>query len=144
VIRAFRAQGRTVMLTTHYMDEAERLCDRVAVVDRGTVIALGSPAKLIAQLGGENIVSFSLEKGAQPLDETELARLPSVRSSRCDADSYSLAVEQQHLALPALLTHLQTTGRTLANLKTRHATLEDVFVSLTGRHLEEPANGQPA
>src|SRR4029450_7413426 len=53
VIRGFRARGRTVLLTTHYMDEAERLCDRVAVVDHGRIIALGSPAKLIAQLGGE-------------------------------------------------------------------------------------------
>jgi len=149
VIRTFRAQGRAVMLTTHYMDEAERLCDRVAVVDHGKVIALGTPAKLIAQLGGENIVSFSLVEGSQPLDEAELARLPSVRSARRDADNYALAVEQPHIALPALLAHLQATDHTLANLTTRHATLEDVFVSLTGRHLdsesaEEPANGQPA
>jgi ABC-2 type transport system ATP-binding protein len=149
VIRTFRAKGRTVMLTTHYMDEAERLCDRVAVVDHGKIIALGSPAKLIAQLGGENIVSFSLEAGSKPFDDGELSRLPSVRSARRDDDAFSLAVEQPHVALPALLAHLQATGRTLAHLTTRHATLEDVFVSLTGRHLdpqseEEPAHGQSA
>jgi ABC-2 type transport system ATP-binding protein len=149
VIRSFRARGRTVMITTHYMDEAERLCDRVAVVDHGRVIALGTPAKLIAQLGGENIVSFSLDKAAQPIDEAELGRLPSVRSARSDAGGYSLAVEQPHVALPALLSHLQATGRPLAHLTTRHATLEDVFVSLTGRHLDpssvqEPTNGQVA
>jgi ABC-2 type transport system ATP-binding protein len=149
VIRTFRALGRTVMLTTHYMDEAERLCDRVAVVDHGKIIALGSPAKLIAQLGGENIVSFSLEAGSKPFDDGELARLPAVRSARRDDDAFSLAVEQPHVALPALLAHLQATGRTLAHLTTRHATLEDVFVSLTGRHLdpqseEEPAHGQSA
>jgi len=108
------------------------------------VIALGTPAELIAKLGGENIVSFSLVEGSQPLDEADLARLPSVRSARCDAGSHSLAVEQPHIALPALLGHLQASGRTLANMTTRHATLEDVFVSLTGRNLEEPANGQPA
>jgi ABC-2 type transport system ATP-binding protein len=145
VIRTFRAKGRTVLLTTHYMDEAERLCDRVAVVDHGQIIALGSPARLIAQLGGENIISFSLEGGSQPLDDAALARLPSVRSARGGVDGYSLTVEQPHVALPALLGHLQGTGRALAHLTTRHATLEDVFVSLTGRHLEEePANGQPA
>jgi ABC-2 type transport system ATP-binding protein len=149
VIRSFRSGGRTVMLTTHYMDEAERLCDRVAVVDHGKVIALGSPAELIAQLGGENIIAFSLAEGAPPLADADLARLPSVRSARCDAGTYNLAVEQPHVALPAVLNLLQTTNRPLANLTTRHATLEDVFVSLTGRHLstddtEEPVHGQPA
>jgi ABC-2 type transport system ATP-binding protein len=149
VIRNFRSGGRTVMLTTHYMDEAERLCDRVAVVDHGQVIALGTPAELIAKLGGENIVAFSLADGSTPLADADLARLPSVRSARCDAGTYSLAVEQPHVALPAVLQLLQTTNRPLANLTTRHATLEDVFVSLTGRHLdpdaaEETADGQPA
>jgi ABC-2 type transport system ATP-binding protein len=149
VIRSFRSKGRTVMITTHYMDEAERLCDRVAVVDHGKVIALGTPAKLIAQLGGENIVVFSLSETSPPANNAELARLPSVRSIRTDAGAYSLAVEHPHVALPALLAYLQAGGHALANLTTRHATLEDVFVSLTGRHLvaesgEEPENGQPA
>jgi ABC-2 type transport system ATP-binding protein len=145
VIHGFRASGRTVMLTTHYMDEAERLCDRVAVVDHGKVIALGTPKELIARLGGENIVEFTLADRSPAADEAELARLPSVRSAHRDAAAYSLAVEQPHVALPALLSYLQASGRTLANLTTRHATLEDVFVSLTGRHLEEEkdANGQP-
>jgi ABC-2 type transport system ATP-binding protein len=149
LIRSFRASGKTVMITTHYMDEAERLCDRVAVVDHGRVIACGTPTRLIAQLGGENIVSFSLDDRSAPVDEAELGRLPSVRSARLVAGTYSLAVDQPHVALPALLTHLQATGRALAHLTTRHATLEDVFVSLTGRHLDpqsalEPANGQTA
>jgi ABC-2 type transport system ATP-binding protein len=142
VIRQFRAKGRTVMLTTHYMDEAERLCDRVAVVDQGKVIALGTPQKLIAQLGGENVIDFALVEGSQAADEEELARLPSVRSVRLDADRYTLSVSEPHVALPALLTHLAQGQRPLAQLTTRHATLEDVFVSLTGRHLEEPQNGK--
>jgi ABC-2 type transport system ATP-binding protein len=143
VIGQFRKTGRTVMLTTHYMDEAERLCDRVAIVDHGQVIALGSPAQLIAQLGGENIVDFALEAAAPALDEAELSRLPAVRSARAAAEGYSLAVTQPHVALPALLAFLQSRGLALAHLTTRHATLEDVFVSLTGRHLEEQANGKP-
>jgi ABC-2 type transport system ATP-binding protein len=141
VIGAYKATGRTVMLTTHYMDEAERLCDRVAIVDHGKVIALGSPAELIAQLGGENIVDFSLAASNLISDE-ELSRLPSVRSARRDAETYSLAVEQPHIALPALLNLLQSRGQALASLTTRHATLEDVFVSLTGRHLREGNNGR--
>jgi ABC-2 type transport system ATP-binding protein len=141
VIHGFRKTGRTVMLTTHYMDEAERLCDRVAVVDQGKVIALGTPRELIARLGGENVIEFTLAEGSPAADEKELGRLPAVRSVAREAAAYHLAVEQPHVALPALLAHLQTSGRPLANLTTRHATLEDVFVSLTGRHLQE---GEPA
>jgi ABC-2 type transport system ATP-binding protein len=142
VIHGFRKTGRTVMLTTHYMDEAERLCDRVAVVDQGQVIALGTPKELIAQLGGENVIEFTLAEGAPAADEAELGRLPAVRSVAREAAAYHLTVEHPHVALPALLAHLQAGGRGLANLTTRHATLEDVFVSLTGRHLqeEEPAD----
>jgi ABC-2 type transport system ATP-binding protein len=147
VIGDYKATGRTVMLTTHYMDEAERLCDRVAIVDSGRVIALGTPGELIAQLGGENIVDFSLAGGVDspsvaPLDAGQLSSLPSVKSARHDDGSYTLAIEQPHIALPALLNLLQGRGLTLASLTTRHATLEDVFVSLTGRHLREGANGQ--
>jgi len=142
VIHAFRAGGRTVMLTTHYMDEAERLCDRVAVVDHGRIIALGSPAELIAKLGGENMLEFSLVAGAPTLVESDLAALPSVRLARLDAGVHSLAVEQPHVALPALLALLQAKGAALANLTTRHATLEDVFVALTGRHLRDGNNGE--
>ena len=141
VIGQFKKTGRTVMLTTHYMDEAERLCDRVAIVDRGRVIALGTPTKLIADLGGENIIDFALEQPAPPLPDADLARIASVKSVRASGESYSLAVEQPHVALPALLSFLQSRGAALAHLTTRHATLEDVFVSLTGRHLqEEPAD----
>jgi len=142
VISGYKATGRTVMLTTHYMDEAERLCDRVAIVDHGKTIALGTPHELIQQLGGENIVGFSLADGGAPLDEGDLSRLPTVRAARRESEGYSLAVEQPHVALTALLSLLQSRGAALASLTTRHATLEDVFVSLTGRHLREGENGQ--
>ena len=107
------------------------------------VEVLGTPAELIAQLGGENIIDFSLEQHSPPLDEMELGHLPSVRSARQAGGSYSLAVEQPHVALPAILALLHAKSAPLASLTTRHATLEDVFVSLTGRHLEERQNGQP-
>lgn len=136
VIRQFKALGRTVMLTTHYMDEAERLCDRVAIVDHGKVIALGTPGELIARLGGEHMVDISLTEDSSPLDDQELSGLPSVRSVRREGDAFSLTVDYPHVALPALLSLQQSRGAKLAQLTTRHATLEDVFVSLTGRHLE--------
>jgi ABC-2 type transport system ATP-binding protein len=137
VIKQFRSTGRTVMLTTHYMDEAERLCDRVAIVDHGRIIALGTPTELIAQLGGEHVIDFSLIEGSEPLPEADLARLPSARTARRTDAMYSLAAEQPHIALPALLALLESSQRPLAHLTTRHATLEDVFVSLTGRNLAE-------
>ncbi len=136
LIRQFRAEGRTILLTTHYMDEAERLCDRVAVVDHGKVIALGSPRELIAELGGEHVVEFTLGTEG-PGKAGFLDGLPSVRSVRREAERWCLAVVEPHVALPALLARLREHGLELASLTTRHASLEDVFVSLTGRHLRD-------
>ncbi len=142
LIRGFRAQGRTVLLTTHYMDEAERLCDRVAVIDHGKVIALGSPRELIARLGGEHIVEFTLDGGQRVLDPAFLDGLSAVQALPAPAvrraeDKYSFSVSEPHIALPALLARLQQGGHVLSSLTTRHASLEDVFVTLTGRHLRD-------
>lgn len=136
IIKSFRDAGKTVMLTTHYMDEAERLCDRVAVVDQGKVIALGTPKDLIAKLGGQNIIEFSLE-GESELNADTYSKLPSVTAARVQTGVYSLTVEEPHLALPALMSNLQRHNKTLVSLNTRHATLEDVFVNLTGRQLRD-------
>ena len=140
VIRGFREQGRTVMLTTHYMDEAERLCDRIAVVDHGKVIALGSPRELISQLGGEHLIEGNLQDAAACPTEAELMTVASARASRVRDGGFTLTVEAPHLALPSLLQLLEAKNAQLASLTTRHATLEDVFVSLTGRRLEDSEN----
>lgn len=138
IIRDFRARGRTVLLTTHYMEEAERLSDRVAIVDQGKVIALGTPAELIASLGGDHVVELVLAANGQAdFDVDRMTTLASVRSARREGERLHLAVAEPHVAIPALLAHLQTEGQTLAGLTTRHASLEDVFVHLTGRHLRE-------
>jgi ABC-2 type transport system ATP-binding protein len=134
IIRDLRKQGRTILLTTHYMEEAERLCDRVAIVDHGKLIALGTPRELIASLGGEHVIEFSLGNGD---DAIVFDDMPEVRSTRRDGEHFILSVGEPHLALPALLTRLQSQRRDLASLTTRHASLEDVFVNLTGRHLRE-------
>jgi ABC-2 type transport system ATP-binding protein len=123
------------------MDEAERLCDRVAVVDHGRVIALGSPAELIARLGGEHLIEFVVENGA-PLDAGALQTLPAVVNVRREDDAWVLAVTAPHVTLPALLDRLEREARPLTRLTTRHASLEDVFVTLTGRHLRDD-NGGP-
>ena len=134
LIERFKSEGRTVLLTTHYMDEAQRLCDRVAVVDKGKIIALGSPRELIQSLGGTDVVDITC--GAS-LDENALKLLPGVHAVKARAGGYSLTVEHLHKTLPLLLAHLQQVGQTLTALSTHHATLEDVFVSLTGRHLRD-------
>jgi ABC-2 type transport system ATP-binding protein len=136
LIGDFRAHGGTTLLTTHYMDEAERLCDRVAVVDHGKVIALGAPGELIATLGAEHIVEFSLD-GDGRLEPHALEVLPSIRRVRSEPHGWALHVEAPHVAIPALLVELQRRGVALASLTTHHATLEDVFVDLTGRTLRD-------
>ena len=132
VVLGFKSRGRTVLLTTHYMDEAERLCDRVAIVDKGKVIALGTPRELIASLGAQQVVEFATE---QPLAPDGWGGMPSVRSARRSAEGIALTVEQLHVALPAILARAEPLG--LTRLSTHQATLEDVFVHLTGRHLRE-------
>ncbi len=135
VVESFRKSGRTVLLTTHYMDEAERLCDRVGIVDHGKLIALGTPRELIASLGGQEVIELKLASGA--LDEAAVAKLPGVHGVRHVADMFALAADPLHVALPALVDHLRARGQELERLSTRHATLEDVFVSLTGRGLRD-------
>jgi len=136
IIRKLQEEQRTILLTTHYMDEAERLCNRVAVIDHGKIIALGSPAELISGLGGEHIVEFALASGSSAPDN-ELSNLPAVKEARTDGNGISLTVTEPHVAIPALLQHLQSRKLNLARLSTRNASLEDVFVNLTGRHLRD-------
>src|SRR5512143_895571 len=135
LITDFKALGRTIMLTTHYMDEAEVLCDRVAIVDHGKVIALGTPLELIGSLGAEHVIDFSLALGSPPIDDAMLRSIDGVRTVRTLAGGYELQVSALHRTVPALLSMLAQCQLELAHLTTHSATLEDVFVSLTGRQL---------
>jgi ABC-2 type transport system ATP-binding protein len=136
LIGRFRQEGRTILLTTHYMDEAEKLCDRIAIVDHGRVIALDSPRALIASLGAEHVVGFKLEDAAA-VNEQALASLDGVTGIRRDSDSYELTSTELRRTVPALLAHVERERLRLAELRTHSATLEDVFVALTGRHLRD-------
>jgi ABC-2 type transport system ATP-binding protein len=138
IVRAFQRNGGTVLLTTHYMDEAERLCDRLAIIDHGQVIAEGTPPDLIERLGGHNVVEFEASGEAGDGASVEHWRgLPSVESVRHDDGTVCLNVREPHLTIPALLEAVQRRGSQLQHLTTRQASLEDVFVRLTGRHLRE-------
>ncbi len=132
----FKASGGTVLLTTHYMEEAERLCDRVAIVDNGRVIALGTPGELISQLGAEHVVEIALDLDEPTVDEW-LREVGGVQDVRRERHGIFLTVSEVHRTVPALLAALRSHEVELARLTTHHATLEDVFVSLTGRHLRD-------
>jgi ABC-2 type transport system ATP-binding protein len=138
IVRGFQKRGGTVLLTTHYMEEAERLCDRLAIIDHGQVIAAGTPAELIARLGGHHVVEFAAS-GEQNSDSTDQwKQLPGVESVHRDDDGLvCLHVREPHLTVPALLDLIVKQDSHLLHLSTRQASLEDVFVRLTGRHLRE-------
>ncbi len=136
IIRNFQQAGGTVLLTTHYMDEAERLCDRLAIVDHGQIIAEGTPADLIERLGGHHMVEFQVS-GNSKGDVEVWKALPGVESVRDDNGFICLNVHEPHLTIPALLDAVKKQGEQLMHLTTRQASLEDVFVRLTGRHLRE-------
>jgi ABC-2 type transport system ATP-binding protein len=137
VVEQFKADGGTILLTTHYMDEAARLCDRIAIMDHGQVIALGTPAELIASLGADQIIEFSVITNGTTLHEGALRQLPGVTNLRVNESHYRLSVSQISATLPALLAELEKQAVNLDQLTTHQATLEDVFVSLTGRMLRD-------
>ena len=143
IIRAFQKNGGTVLLATHYMDVAERLCERLAIVDHGQIIAEGAPSDLIERLGGQHVVEFQVsdngrknaKDGSEDLDRWR--SLPGVESVRREDSTVCLSVREPHLTIPALLDVVGSEGDRLEHLSTRQASLEDVFVQLTGRHLRE-------
>jgi ABC-2 type transport system ATP-binding protein len=137
IVRGFQKRGGTVLLTTHYMDEAERLCDRLAIVDHGVIIAEGTPPDLIDRLGGHHVVEFEVSGGPNGHGPDVWRALPSVDSVRREDESICLSVREPHLTIPALLDAVNRQGERLEHLSTRQASLEDVFVNLTGRHLRE-------
>ncbi len=137
VIRNLQRQGRTTVLTTHYMDEAERLCDRIAIIDHGKVIALGTPQELVQRIGAEHLIEFSLG-GDSKLSDTGMFRdLPSVHEVKLEGDGFVLVASEPHQAIPSLLNRLDAEQLPLLRLTTRRVSLEDVFVALTGRHLRD-------
>lgn len=148
IVRGFGKQGRTVLLTTHYMEEAEELCERVAIIDRGKIIAEGTPRELINSLGANHIIEFSVvdqhghtnaRANNGQVDEDYLSRIDGVKQIDFEDDHFRITVDELHVVLPRLLGHLAEHDMTLNQLTTRNATLEDVFVQLTGRHLSEEA-----
>jgi ABC-2 type transport system ATP-binding protein len=136
LVDGLKQAGRTIILTTHYMDEAERLCDRVAIMDQGRIIALDSPERLIASVGGEHIVEFAITGNDGVVDEM-LSEIAGVQSHRVDAGVHQLSVRELHSTVPHIFAALAAHGLHLSEFRTHSATLEDVFVGLTGRNLRD-------
>ena len=137
IIRTFQQRGGTVLLTTHYMDEAEKLCDRLSIVDHGKIIASGTPRELIERTCGTQMIEFATSNGRGKIAKDEWRKLPGVEAVHQDDSLTVLNAREPHATIPALLAAVEERGLQLDHLTTRQASLEDVFVQLTGRHLRE-------
>ena len=136
VLEQFRANGGTILITTHYMDEAHALCNRVGIMDRGRLMALGTPRDLVASLGAQHVIECVVDAGDPPADH-ELRGLPGVHDVTHRDRVTVITTTELHTTIPALLDRLRAAGATLSQLGTHSATLEDVFVTLTGRQLRD-------
>ncbi len=134
ICSAFRAGGGTILLTTHFMDEAQALSDRIAIMDHGAILVEGTPRELISSLGGEHVVEFASD---ERFTTEELSRIPEVSRVDADADGYRLTTAEPHRTIPALLLLLQERGAEITALNTHQATLDDVFLAQTGRQLRD-------
>lgn len=138
IVEAFKGDGGTVLLTTHYMDEAERLADDVVIVDAGRIIAEGSPAAVIGSLHADSIVELHPRDGVgDRLSLDALRALPGVAEGRREGSAFTLVVTDTQASVGALLRYLDDGGVELESLQTHSPTLEDVFVALTGKHLRD-------
>jgi ABC-2 type transport system ATP-binding protein len=130
VIREFRAEGRAVLLTTHYIEEAESLCDRIAIMDRGKIMAMGRPEELVARVGGRARVIFRAARG---VDLAGVGRLRGVLDAEEEGEGVSLKVgEETGGVIAELVGYLAETGNELVDLRVQKASLEEVFIELTG------------
>ena len=132
LVSELRSQGKTVLLTTHFMEEAEYLCDRVAILDHGGIVALDTPAALIRRLGGEQCVRFSLDVRSSLALEQALSQL-----GRCEVHGQQVAVHGKDGLVSQVVTLLNEQGLPFRDLRSEQPNLEDVFLSLTGRKLRD-------
>jgi ABC-2 type transport system ATP-binding protein len=132
-IARMRADGHTLLLTTHYIDEAEALCDRIAIIDRGRIVATGTPHELISRSGLAPTVRFGADA---PLDPAMLLALPDVDQVECEGTRARFSTPRPAPALAALTAALQERGVEIVELTVRQATLEDVFLQLTGSGID--------
>ena len=135
ILQALHRQGRTIVMTTHYMEEADRLCDRVAIVDHGKLLALDTPAHLKARAPGGTLVHIGFDRDAAPA-LAAVGGLPGVSRPSAQGAVLTLYAERAGESLPAILRAAQDTGLNPVDIRLTPPSLETLFVSLTGRKLE--------
>ena len=134
-VRRLKSEGRTVLLTTHYIEEAENLCDRVAIIDHGRIIAEGTPTELVRQSGVHHKIHFSVQR---PLSEATIDVLVSKHGTLdCENDRCTLKVDHPSKPLIELIKLLEAEGNELTDLHLVRPSLEDVFIELTGRRIRD-------
>lgn len=134
IILKLKEKGKTIVLSTHYMDEAHVLCDRIGIMDKGELIALDTPDALVKQLQSDSAVEF---RGSLSIDENYLASLDGVKQVSRREEVFTLYTDHLQNTLTSLIGYASEEGILLSDLKTRTATLEDVFIHMTGRRLRE-------
>ncbi len=134
VVRDYRKRGGSVLITTHYMEEAAQLCDRLAIMDHGKVIALGTPTELIAGLDTKQIIEFEV-RGELDLEELQRAIAPANVSSR--GARFVVYTDAMSRTLPRLISEVERLTGEVASLRTHEPTLDDVFLELTGKALRD-------
>ena len=135
LIRDMRDEGKTVIITTHYMEEAEALCDRVAIMDSGRIMALDTPHELVRMLASESTIECSFRGNS--VSRTDLAKLPGVRDVRSENGSTMLFTSNVSATLNSLVHASDERECPIKDLNVRSSTLEDVFMLLTGRRLRD-------
>jgi ABC-2 type transport system ATP-binding protein len=129
--------GQTILLTTHYMEEAEQLCDRVAIIDHGRMLALDTPAALTRSIGAATIVTVKASGDGATLAAALAERIPAVTRTRVIDRGVELQVTSAERIVPLVVDAAEAAGFELADLAVASPTLEDVFISLTGKELRE-------
>jgi ABC-2 type transport system ATP-binding protein len=133
-LETLRARGKTLVYTTHYMEEAERLCDRIVIIDHGKVVASGTLAELYRHLPAVETLELDIDGEA---DTAALSREPGVRSAQQTNGKLTVGMDDLGLAAPTVLTWLSARGLKVRRVASGHATLEHVFLALTGRQLRD-------
>jgi ABC-2 type transport system ATP-binding protein len=137
LLESLNAEGQTIMLTTHYMEEADKLCDRVAIMDHGRILALDTPDELKRSVGADTIVTVKAAGDAEQLAQAFDARLEGVTRTRALPDGVELQVRGVDRLVPRIVEAAESAGFVLADLSVAEPTLETVFIGLTGKDLRD-------
>jgi ABC-2 type transport system ATP-binding protein len=137
LLESLNAEGQTIMLTTHYMEEADKLCDRVAIMDHGKILALDTPAELKRGVGADTIVTVKAAGDTEELARAFRARLEGLTRTRPIPDGVELQIRGADRLVPRIVEAAESAGFSLADLSVAEPTLETVFIGLTGKELRD-------